>query len=557
MLMATDKSQNVSALQLQEWGWVVPREVPKGTHTIKGWRDTKHDVHKIWWRTPSGKPYILKGRKVHNALVYEAKLPPKKVIDPAKVKAGASLKHVWWSGSGNDFGCGPSHGHNLDIAIPKLANIDPNATVKLTFDSAFEIEWDFDYGFVQLGINDNNTGKTTYHSLPSENNYTTSNVQNPNQNGCESKYDNGITGSSQSYKDNTTPVDRGLGRYPDFTFVKDSYDISELAGKGGIIRFSYATDPGLAKAGWFIDDLKVTANGKTIWSSNLEKTGGPNDSKVFNGGCRGKVQVADACTVGWNYVNTGTPAPLDHAYFLSMRDRSGFDTDGHGQNDRDAIGFQAGLLLEYTDESMGYGNVGGGEPPSQTPLDAHPTAGDETPNLNDATFLPGTPFQDKNWTDNYINDATDGGNWVLKFNCLSFKVLKVRGEGVGPVYAKPGRGGDLTGNVRLTRNKGCGKFNYGTGRLGANRAPTARIEVKPKHPTVGQRATFNGSQSSDDRTSAQRLRYRWDFNSDGKIDAKGATVRHRFRHKGTYRVTLTVLDANGKKGRKTTSVTVG
>ena len=99
--------------------------------------------------------------------------------------------------------------------------------------------------------------------------------------------------------------------------------------------------------------LHATANGKTIWSSNLEKSGGPNDSKVFNGGCRGKIQVADACTVGWNYVDTGTPAPLDHAYFLSMRDRSGFDSDSHGQNDRDAHARRVTRYPRWSDAGRG------------------------------------------------------------------------------------------------------------------------------------------------------------------------------------------------------------
>ena len=53
-----------------------------------------------------------------------------------------------------------------------------------------------------------------------------------------------------------------------------------------------------------------------------------------------------------------------------MRDRSGFDLDGHGENDRDPIDFQPGLSLDYTDEAHGYGNAGTDDPPAQTPLDS-------------------------------------------------------------------------------------------------------------------------------------------------------------------------------------------
>jgi immune inhibitor A len=565
MLMATDKSQNVSAFQLQDWGWVVPRPVRKGTHTVKRWRDTKHDIHKIRWQTPSGKPYTLKGKRVHNATVYAARLPGRRIIDPGKVREGASLKHVWWSQAGNDFGCGPNHGHNLDISLPELRKLPAGTDVQLTFDSAFEIEWDYDYGFVQVGTTDNSTGQTTYEAVPSDKGYTTEATTNPNQSQCQSKYGNSLTGSSTSWKNGTQEVDRRgagdatgleeLDSYPDFTFVKDSYDISDLAGKSGVVRLSYATDPGLAKAGWFVDNIRVLVNGQAIWSTDFERNGGPDDSHIFNGGCRGKLRVADACSDGWQYLNVGKAAPFDHAYYLSMRDRSGFDTDGHGQNDREAIDFNAGLLLEYTDEAHGYGNTGTDDPPAQSPLDARPEPGEGAPELGDAAFLLGDQFADKHWVDNYEDPSTKSGNWEFNYGCLGFKVTKMKGNAVGPTFAPVGKGGDLVGNVRMTGGKGCVPYDYGYG-TGKNRAPIVKLEVKPRHPQVGQRVTFNGSQSYDDRTAASKLRFRWDFNHDGRTDATGATVSKTFRHKGRFPVKLTVVDAKGKKAAKTVTVRV-
>ena len=55
---------------------------------------------------------------------------------------------------------------------------------------------------------------------------------------------------------------------------------------------------------------------------------------------------------------------------MELRDRSGFDFDGNGENDRGAIAFQPGLLMVYTDETSGYGNTGQTEHPNQTPIDA-------------------------------------------------------------------------------------------------------------------------------------------------------------------------------------------
>ncbi len=227
-------------------------------------------------------------------------------------------------------------------------------------------------------------GGETYTSNPSENGYTTSNTDplagNPNQNACQAKYDNGLTGTSGSYAAGTEATDRKLGDYPESVFLADSYDISELAGApNGALRFSYATDPGVARPGWFIDDVKVTATTpsgeQVLLDTDFETSGGPDDARIFNGGCREDLTTAQRCTLGWKYVAAGAEAAADHAYYMEMRDRSGFDLDGKGQIDRDPIGFAPGLSLVYTDEAHGYGNAGTDDPPAQSPLDSQPRAG--------------------------------------------------------------------------------------------------------------------------------------------------------------------------------------
>ena len=75
-------------------------------------------------------------------------------------------------------------------------------------------------------------------------------------------------------------------------FLADSYDISDLAGAAnGALRFSYATDPGLARPGWFIDDVKVTADRARRGAARgaghrLRDQRRPDDERVYNGGCR-------------------------------------------------------------------------------------------------------------------------------------------------------------------------------------------------------------------------------------------------------------------------------
>lgn len=476
-LMATDKSQNMDAFSRQELGWVVPEVLRPGKQTVKGWKDSKQDTGVIHWRTPSGKKYTLKrGRDgiVHNSQMYVAKLPGRTLLDAELFDTGdkASKKTAWFSGSGNDFGCATDGGgKNLDISLPGARKLPAGTTISASFKSLWDIEWDYDYGFVLTS-----TDGKSYTSHASDNGYTTSNLDptagNPNQNGCQAAYDNGITGTSGSYQAGTAVLDRKTGDTPAPVFLADSYDVSDLVGaKTPILRFSYATDPGLARPGWFIDDLQVVATlpdgkTKTLFKSDFEKTGGPEDPQVFPGGC--KADGPGTCTLAWNYVKAGAEADFDHAYYLEMRDRSGFDLDGNGQIDRDPIGWEPGLYLSYTDEAHGYGNAGTDNPPAQSPLDSVPEPGSDTPNLNDAAFTAAAgrnAFSDfgKGWIDNYSDpsrqakDASATTDWLFDYSCLAFKVLSMQGNSEGPEKSD----GDLTGTVSFNLGKGCGRYDYG------------------------------------------------------------------------------------------------
>ena len=470
MIMATDKSQNMDAIGKKELGWVVPDVLPVGVTKVKGWHDTKRDTGTIHWVTPTGRPYTLSAKAgdygIHNGQAYYAALPGRQLLDPKLITANGG-KQVWYSGSGNDFGCTPRAGHNLDIAVPALAKLPAGTKVTLSFKSLWAMEWDFDYGFVMTGKPDSH-GAYTYTAQPSANNYTTPSVLNPNQNGCQQTYGNGLTGTSTSFKAGTATVDRVAGTYDAPVFVDDSYDVSSLAGvAGGVIRFSYATDPGVAKLGWIIDNLKVTAGSQVLYSSDFEGTQAANDPSVYPGGCKEDLSTSNGlCTEGFQLLTAGTPSEAEHAYLLEMRDRSGFDFDGRGQNDRDPIGFQPGVLLEYTDEAHGYGNAGTDDPPAQSPLDATPTQKSETPNLDDAAFTDTrSSYSDsrlKPHYDNYTQPSTSASKtssddpWTFAYDCLKLHVDALAGdtENAASKY-------DLVGDVTFTTAGGCARFNYG------------------------------------------------------------------------------------------------
>jgi immune inhibitor A len=562
-LMATDKSQHMDVYSKQELGWVVPRVLGPGETVVAGWQDSKTNTQRIEWVTPSGQPYTLTGPGVANGEAYVAKLPGRKIIDAAKVTSTASGTRVWWSRSGNDFGCAPISGHNLDISLPDLATVPAGTPVKLTFKSLWDIEWDYDYGFV-LSSTD---GGSSYQSHASAKGYSTPGAFNPNDNACQARYGNGLTGTTQSYLDLTFASDRNPleGGYPQGGFTTDEYDLSSLAGSAAVLRFSYATDPGLARPGWFIDDVVVTAGDRVLYSSDFES--GASDPRIFNGGCSESLQVALKCTAGWQYVDADDEAEQDHAYYLELRDRSGFDASGKDQNDRAPIGFFPGLLLTYTNESAGYGNTGetATDTPNQSPLDSQPQPGSVAPNLDDAAFTAAAgdgSFSDAKtaerpggWVDNYADGSSTYGDnrWHLDFDCLTFEVLAMSGDDIGP-GALPG---NLTADVHFTLGGGCGSFDYGGGTAEpVGIAPTAEAQAKPTRAKVRQKVRFDGSGSFDDLDAPTELGHTWDFDGDGVADATGSSAIHRYDVAGTYEATLTVTDSGGLTGTDTIEIVV-
>ncbi len=561
-LMASDYSQHMTIFGKQEMGWVVPDYLQPGeTRNVPSWKEIKNDTGQIRWQTPGGQFYTLSAangdQNIHNGHAFGLKLPRRMLIEKSQVEAQASLPNLFYSGRGNDFGCTPVAGHNLDIALPELATVPDGTTVTLTYKSKWDIEWDFDYGFTMVTTN----GKD-YTSLPSQNLYTTDKNINPNNSACLTTHNNGLTGTSGSYRDSTFAADRNPASpiYRDSPFLEDEYDLSPYAGEQGVVlRFSYYTDPGYDRPGWFIDDLVIRAGNQVIYSNDVTTD---DQLHVYPGGCNADtgLHTADKCTDGWSMIDATSPSSLDHGYFLELRDRSGFDFNGRGQADRGAITWQPGALIEYTDESRGYGNIGD-MPPRQHYLDSQPQNGldcgealtddpltprdDTAKQCFDAAFTAAAGdkhFDDDpaagepgDWIDNFADASSDDGFWHFAYKCLSLDINSMSGTDVNETLPS-----NLTANATIKALAGCAPFSY-TGNY-PNAAPFADAQVKPGTGTTATNFIFDGSGSSDDLTPASQLIYQWDFDNNGTWDASGQVIARKFTSAGTKTVKLRVTD---------------
>ena len=77
--------------------------------------------------------------------------------------------------------------------------------------------------------------------------------------------------------------------------------------------------------------------------------------------------------------------------------------------------------------------------------------------------------------------------------------------------------------------------------------PVAIFTYAPWKPKTQDIVVFNATQSYDP-DGGNINRYEWDFENDGKIDATGAVVVHRYYQPGNYTVKLIVTDDEGQKG---------
>jgi hypothetical protein len=121
-------------------------------------------------------------------------------------------------------------GSNFDRAIVRSVAV-PAASPTLTFQTQFDMEPGFDYGFVQVSTN----GGETFTSLANAN---TTTEADPSAIPLVAANLPGFTGNSGGWR-------------------AESFDLSAYAGQTVLLAFRYVTDPSVDGAGWWIDDVAV------------------------------------------------------------------------------------------------------------------------------------------------------------------------------------------------------------------------------------------------------------------------------------------------------------
>ncbi|MCX7571156.1 immune inhibitor A [Tumebacillus sp. DT12] len=260
--------------------------------SVMGGNWTKPTVVKWEDITKNGSQFLLDQANSplgKNNKALQVNLPQKKV--PINTPAAGSYE--FWSGQQDE----------IDTNMAVSLDLTGKASAELTFDAWYDIEEQWDFAFVQVSED----GGATWTSIGNGN--TRSDVV-PEGYPTILNSMPGFTGNSNGW-------------------TAQSFDLSAYAGKKIDLRMRYATDWGTTLTGFFADNVKVTADGATLFEDGAEGT----PKFTLNG-----FEKFD----GNKYA--------DHYYLLEWRNHAGVDAGlGHINRGGSVMSFDPGLVVWYVD----------------------------------------------------------------------------------------------------------------------------------------------------------------------------------------------------------------
>jgi cytochrome c len=90
---------------------------------------------------------------------------------------------------------------------------------------------------------------------------------------------------------------------------------------------------------------------------------------------------------------------------------------------------------------------------------------------------------------------------------------------------------------------------------GGNHAPRVRVAANPDRGLAPLTVAFSSAGTSD--PDGDELRYRWDFDANGKVDSTAPNPTFTYRKDGVYLATLQVIDEHGRSASNFVRVFVG
>lgn len=190
---------------------------------------------------------------------------------------------------------------DLNNSMVTEIDLSNKQTAKLQFSTWFDIEQDYDYAYVQVKPE----GSTTWVNIPS----TITTTTDPYQ----ANQGNGITGNSNGWQD-------------------VEFNLDQFAGQKIQLAFSYITDGGVSKEGFYVDNINVLADGTSIFSDDVEGT----PKFDISGGFK---------------VSNGTSSAKNY-YLIEWRNHHGVDMGlAHVSSLGQLIPYSPGMVVWYVDES--------------------------------------------------------------------------------------------------------------------------------------------------------------------------------------------------------------